>query len=155
MQMESDRMVNLTLTKQNVEIEKKVILEERFQRVESDPSAKLDESMRSILFPNHYYGRPIIGWRHEIENLTFDDVIEFYKKYYVPNNATLVLSGDIDLERIKLSKNIMVKEKKVNLLFENVTDPNLETSIKVRMNHPSVKQNIWKKFIELIHTNPQ
>ena len=148
MQMESDRMVNLTLTKQNVEIEKKVILEERFQRVESDPSAKLDESMRSILFPNHYYGRPIIGWRHEIENLTFEDVIEFYKKYYVPNNATLVLSGDIDLERIKkLSKKYYGKRKKGKpFIYENVTDPNLETSIKVRMNHPSVKQNIWKKF---------
>ena len=148
MQMESDRMVNLTLTKQNVEIEKKVILEERFQRVESDPSAKLDESMRSILFPNHYYGRPIIGWKHEIENLTFDDVIEFYKKYYVPNNATLVLSGDIDFERIKkLSKKYYGKRKKGKpFIYENVTDPNLETSIKVRMNHPSVKQNIWKKF---------
>ena len=65
--MEADRMTNLTLSKENVEIEKQVILEERFQRIESDPSSKLDESMRSILFPNHYYGRPIIGWRHEIE----------------------------------------------------------------------------------------
>ena len=116
MQMEADRMVNLTLTRENVEIEKKVILEERFQRVESDPSAKLDESMRSILFPNHYYGRPIIGWKHEIENLDFNDVIDFYKKYYIPNNATLVLSGDVDFERIKsLAKNILVKEGKERL----------------------------------------
>ena len=75
-------MVNLTLTKENVDIEKKVILEERFQRVESDPSAKLDESMRSILFPNHYYGRPIIGWKHEIENLNFNDIIQFYKNIF-------------------------------------------------------------------------
>ena len=57
LQMEADRMTNLTLTKENIEVEKKVILEERFQRIESDPSAKLDESMRSILFPNHYYGK--------------------------------------------------------------------------------------------------
>ena len=62
-----------------LKLKKKVILEERFQRVESDPSAKLDESMRSILFPNHYYGRPIVGWKHEIENLDFNDVIDFYK----------------------------------------------------------------------------
>ena len=116
MQMESDRMVNLTLTEDNVEIEKKVILEERFQRVESDPSAKLDESMRSILFPNHYYGRPIIGWKHEIENLGFDDVIKFYKKYYIPNNATLVLSGDVDFENVKkLSKKYFGKRKKAPL----------------------------------------
>ena len=79
MKMEADRMTNLTLTKENVEIEKRVILEERFQRIESDPSSKLDESMRSILFPNHYYGRPIIGWRHEIEGLTYEDVLSFYK----------------------------------------------------------------------------
>ena len=54
--------------------------------------------MRSILFPNHYYGRPIIGWKHEIENLNYNDVLSFYKKFYKPNNAILVLSGDIDIE---------------------------------------------------------
>ena len=148
MQMESDRMINLTLSKENVEIEKKVILEERFQRVESDPSAKLDESMRTVLFPNHYYGRPIIGWKHEIENLSFDDVIEFYKKYYVPNNATLVLSGDVDFERVKkLTKKYFGKRRKGNaLIYENVVDPNIETSVTVGMKHSTVKQNIWKKF---------
>ena len=152
MQMESDRMVNLTLTEDNVEIEKKVILEERFQRVESDPSAKLDESMRSILFPNHYYGRPIIGWKHEIENLGFDDVIEFYKKYYIPNNATLVLSGDVDFENVKkLSKKYFGKRKKgTPLIYESVIDPKLETSVMVEMRHPTVKQNIWKKFYRVI-----
>ena len=152
MQMESDRMVNLTLTKENVEIEKKVILEERFQRVESDPSAKLDESMRSILFPNHYYGRPIIGWKHEIENLGFDDVINFYKKYYIPNNATLVLSGDVDFENVKkLSKKYFGKRKKgTPLIYENIIDPKLETSVMVEMRHPTVKQNIWKKFYRVI-----
>ena len=59
-ELEADRMNNLTLTKKNVEIEKKVILEERFQRIESDPSAQLDESMRTILFPNDYYGLSLI-----------------------------------------------------------------------------------------------
>ena len=148
MQMESDRMINLTLSKENVEIEKKVILEERFQRVESDPSAKLDESMRTVLFPNHYYGRPIIGWKHEIENLSFDDIIEFYKKYYVPNNATLVLSGDVDFERVKkLTKKYFGKRRKGNaLIYENVVDPNIDTSVTVEMKHSTVKQNIWKKF---------
>ena len=148
MQMESDRMINLTLSEENVEIEKKVILEERFQRVESDPSAKLDESMRTVLFPNHYYGRPIIGWKHEIENLSFDDVIEFYKKYYVPNNATLVLSGDVDFERVKkLTKKYFGKRRKGNaLIYENVVDPNIDTSVTVEMKHSTVKQNIWKKF---------
>ncbi len=148
MKMEADRMVNLTLTKENVEIEKKVILEERFQRVESDPSAKLDESMRSILFPNHYYGRPIIGWRHEIENLTFQDVLKFYKKHYIPNNAVLVLSGDVDFEKVKkISKKYFGRHKKGKVSFGVKTiDPLMETFVNVEMKHSTVKQKIWKKF---------
>ncbi len=150
--MEADRMTNLTLTKENVEIEKRVILEERFQRIESDPSSKLDESMRSILFPNHYYGRPIIGWKHEIEELTYEDVISFYKKNYKPNNAVLVLSGDVDLEKAKkLSKKYFGKIRKGKKDHKlKVTDPNLETNIFVKMKHPTVKQPIWKKFYRTI-----
>ena len=152
MKMEADRMTNLTLTKENVEIEKQVILEERFQRIESDPSSKLDESMRSILFPNHYYGRPIIGWRHEIEGLTYEDVLSFYKENYKPNNAILVLSGDVDLEKAKkLSKKYFGKIRKGKQESKlEVTDPDLNTNIFVKMQHPTVKQPIWKKFYRTI-----
>ena len=146
--MEADRMTNLTLSKKNVEVEKQVILEERFQRIESDPSAKLDESMISILFPNNYYGRPIIGWKHEIEKLKIDDVIEFYKKYYIPNNATLVLSGDVDFDKAKkLVKKYFGRIKKGKKIENNeLKDPNLNTNVFVKMSHPTVKQRIWKKF---------
>ena len=152
MKMEADRMTNLTLTKENVEIEKRVILEERFQRIESDPSSKLDESMRSILFPNHYYGRPIIGWRHEIEGLSYEDVLSFYKENYKPNNAILVLSGDVDLEKAKkLSKKYFGKIRKGKQESKlEVTDPDLNTNIFVKMQHPTVKQPIWKKFYRTI-----
>ena len=152
MKMEADRMTNLTLTQENVEIEKRVILEERFQRIESDPSSKLDESMRSILFPNHYYGRPIIGWRHEIEGLTYEDVLSFYKENYKPNNAILVLSGDVDLEKAKkLSKKYFGKIRKGKQESKpKVTDPDLNTNIFVKMQHPTVKQPIWKKFYRTI-----
>ena len=153
--MEADRMTNLTLTKENVEVEKRVILEERFQRIESDPSSKLDESMRSILFPNHYYGRPIIGWRHEIEELTYEDVISFYKENYKPNNAVLVLSGDVDLEKAKkLSKKYFGKIRKGKQKSKiKVTDPDLNTNIFVKMQHSTVKQPIWKKFYRTISYN--
>ena len=152
MKMEADRMTNLTLTKENVEIEKQVILEERFQRIESDPSSKLDESMRSILFPNHYYGRPIIGWRHEIEELRYEDVLSFYKENYKPNNAILVLSGDVDLEKAKkLSKKYYGKIRKGKSEPKlKVTDPDLNTNIFVKMKHSTVKQPIWKKFYRTI-----
>ncbi len=148
MEMEADRMTNLTLTKKNVEIEKKVILEERFQRIESDPSSQLDESMKSVLFPNHYYGRPIIGWKHEIEQLSYDDVITFYKKNYTPNNATLILSGDIDLPTAKVyAKRYFgrIKKGKKKIDIQTV-DPDFKTSVFVELSHPTVKQKIWKKF---------
>jgi len=147
-EMEADRMRNLTLTKANIETEKKVILEERFQRIESKPSSQLDESMRTILFPNHYYGRPIIGWKHEIETLVYQDVLDFYNKYYNPNNATLVLSGDIDLETAKkLTKRFFGKIRKAkNLPQKKLLDPDLRTSVFVELDHPNVKQSIWKKM---------
>ncbi len=147
-ELEADRMKNLTLTQKNVEIEKKVILEERFQRIESDPSAQLDESMRTVLFPNDYYGRPIIGWKHEIENLSFDNVMEFYKENYNPSNAILVLSGDIKFKNAKKLVNKYYKfikpGKKLNL--KKLNNPDLKTSTNVELRNENVKQQIWKRI---------
>ena len=147
-EMEADRMKNLSLTKKMVEIEKKVILEERFQRVESDPSSLLDESMRSILYPNSYYGRPIIGWKSEIEKLSYEDVIDFYKKNYSPNNAILILTGDITLkEAKKMVKKYYGDYKK--LPNENnfiVKDPDIRTLVISEHTNKEIKQPIWKKL---------
>ena len=147
-ELEADRMKNLTLTKKNVEIEKKVILEERFQRIESDPSAQLDESMRSILFPNDYYGRPIIGWKHEIENLSYQDVLDFYKDLYNPNNATLILSGDIKFnDAKKLVKKYYKDYKSPHKLKRiNLKNPDFNTSTHVELKNENVKQQIWKRI---------
>ena len=146
--LEADRMKNLTLTKKNVKIEKKVILEERFQRIESDPSAQLDESMRTILFPNDYYGRPIIGWKHEIENLSYDNVIDFYKENYNPNNAILILSGDVKFKNAKKLVNKYYKSidspKKPKLTKLN--NPDLKTSANIELSNENVKQQIWKRI---------
>ena len=146
-ELEADRMKNLTLTKKNVEIEKQVILEERFQRIESDPSAQLDESMRSILFPNHYYGRPIIGWRHEIENLSYKDVIDFYKELY-NSNATLILSGDIKFDDAKKLVKKYYKDYKspIKLQQINLENPDLKTFANVELKNENVKQQIWKRI---------
>ena len=146
--LEADRMQNLTLTKKNVEIEREVILEERFQRIESNPSSQLDESMRSILYPNNYYGRPIIGWKHEIEKLNHDDVINFYKNFYKPNNATLVLSGDVKFSEAKeIVEKYYGNIKALDSLKRKVvSDPNLKTSTFVELKHENVKQQIWKRI---------
>ena len=147
-ELEADRMNNLTLTKKNVEIEKKVILEERFQRIESDPSAQLDESMRTVLFPNDYYGRPIIGWKHEIENLSYDDVIDFYKLNYNPNNAILVLSGDIKFKNAKklVTKYYKSIKSSQKLKLNKLNNPDLKTSTNVELSNENVKQQIWKRI---------
>ena len=78
--------------------ERDVVLEERRMRVETDPSAQLSEAMAASLFVHHPYGIPIIGWMHEIEALDRPTALAFYKRYYTPNNAILVVSGDVTLD---------------------------------------------------------
>lgn len=95
MKMESDRMINLDLGPDDILTERDVILEERNQRVENSPSALFGEQRRAALFLNHPYGRPVIGWRHEMENLSLEDALAFYRQFYAPNNAILVVGGDV------------------------------------------------------------
>ena len=96
MAMEADRMNDLALTDEDIETERQVILEERSSRTDSDPNAIAREQARAALFLNHRYGLPIIGWRQEMEALGREAVEGFYDLYYSPNNATLVVAGDVD-----------------------------------------------------------
>lgn len=107
MEMEADRMKNLRLQEDDVKTELKVILEERRSRVDNDPSSILSEQMGASLYLAHPYRIPIIGWEHEMQGLTRKDAIDFYKRYYAPNNAILVVAGDVDPEAtVKLAKEI-------------------------------------------------
>jgi zinc protease len=101
MQMEADRMVNLKLTEQEVGTERDVILEERRSRVENNPQAILDEQMNATLYYSHPYGIPVIGWMHEMARLSRADALTFYKRHYAPNNAILVVSGDVTADEVK------------------------------------------------------
>ena len=101
MEMEADRMVNLRLDEKEVLTERDVILEERRSRIENNPSAVLDEQMNAALYLNHPYGVPVIGWYHEMAKLSRNDALAYYKKYYAPNNAILVVSGDVDNDEVK------------------------------------------------------
>jgi zinc protease len=101
MRIEADRMRNLQLTESDVATERDVVLEERSSRIDSDPGALFQEQMQAALFLNHPYGIPIIGWRHEIEGLSREDALAFYRTYYAPNNAILVIAGDVEPERVK------------------------------------------------------
>ena len=96
MTLESDRMRNLNLTEDDVTTERKVILDERNQRTDSSPGALLTEQMGAAQYMNHPYGIPVIGWRHEIEQLSRQDALDFYQANYAPNNAILVVAGDVN-----------------------------------------------------------
>ena len=100
MSLEADRMKNIKLIKKEFENEKTVVLEERYSRVDNNPSALLSEQINNALFMNHPYRKPIIGWEHEIKNLNLKDVMNFYKKYYAPNNAIVVICGDVNLKEV-------------------------------------------------------
>jgi zinc protease len=101
MTYEADRMENLILNDDVVKTERDVVLEERRSRTDSNPSALLAEEVNATLYQNHPYRIPVIGWLHEMQQLNLKDALAFYVKYYTPNNATLVVSGDVDLATVK------------------------------------------------------
>ena len=101
MELEADRMTNLVLTDEVVYPELDVVLEERSSRVDNNPSSILNEQLSAALYMAHPYGIPIIGWEHELRKLTREDAIDFYKRHYVPNNAILIVAGDISVDELR------------------------------------------------------
>ena len=101
MKMEAGRMRDIRLTEQDIVTERNVILEERNQRTENNPRALFGEQMSAAQYLNHRYGAPVIGWRHEMETLDMEDVMSFYGTHYAPNNAILVVSGDVTPEKVR------------------------------------------------------
>jgi zinc protease len=100
MSMEADRMANLQLDEKEVLTERKVILEERRSRVDNDPGSLLQEQMLAALYVAHPYHTPVIGWETEIRKLNRADALAFYKRFYAPNNAILVVTGDVEAEQV-------------------------------------------------------
>ncbi|MFD2204386.1 M16 family metallopeptidase [Kiloniella antarctica] len=101
MELEADRMTGLVLNDEAVLPEREVVREERRSRVGNSPGAQLGEVMRASQFLNHPYRIPIIGWDHEIEALNTDTALRFYRKWYAPNNAVLIITGDVTTEMVK------------------------------------------------------
>ncbi|MEW2919103.1 pitrilysin family protein [Ruegeria sp. ANG10] len=101
MRMEADRMRNIRLSEEDILTERDVILEERNQRTENSPRALFGEQMSAAQYLNHRYGVPIIGWKHEMETLDMEDALSFYQTHYAPNNAILVVTGDVEPDEVK------------------------------------------------------
>uniref|UniRef100_Q07RR5 Peptidase M16 domain protein n=1 Tax=Rhodopseudomonas palustris (strain BisA53) TaxID=316055 RepID=Q07RR5_RHOP5 len=102
MAFEADRMTGLVLKDENVLPERDVVLEEFNMRVANNPDARLTEQIMAALYLNHPYGRPVIGWRQEIEKLDREDALAFYRRFYAPNNATLVIAGDVEAPEVRV-----------------------------------------------------
>ena len=101
MELEADRMTNLVLTDEVVLPEREVVREERRSRVDNEPASQLGEFMRASLYLNHPYRTPIIGWDHEISELSTEAALDFYRRWYTPSNAVLVIAGDVDAEDVR------------------------------------------------------
>jgi len=101
MEFEADRMTGLVLRDENVLPERDVVLEEYNMRVANNPDARLNDQIMAALYLNHPYGRPVIGWHHEIEKLGREDALAFYRRFYAPNNAILVIAGDVEAKDVR------------------------------------------------------
>jgi zinc protease len=100
MKMEADRMQNLVITEEEFNKEIKVVMEERRWRTDDKPKAQVNELFNSLIFRAHPYGRPIVGWMNDLENMTYKDAIEWYRMWYSPSNAILVVGGDVDTKKV-------------------------------------------------------
>lgn len=126
--LEADRMRNLNLTKENFELERDIVFQERKQMVDNRPNAPFVESLRNLMWGMHPYSRPVTGQPEEILGLKLDRLREFYQSYYAPNNAILILSGDIEPDMAKI-----LAEK----YYGNIK----KTEIGERVNFPKIEKN--------------
>ena len=101
MKMEADRMRDLAITEDHIGAERAVVIEERNSRTDNSPDSQFSEQMRAAQYMNHRYGIPVIGWRHEIEELGLGDALAWYERYYAPDNAVLVVAGDVTPDEVR------------------------------------------------------
>lgn len=147
MKMEADRMAHLRLAPDDVKTELQVILEERRMRTDNEPAALLNERAEAALFLNHPYHNPVIGWPADMAGLTREDALAFYDKFYAPNNAVLVVGGDVTAAEVK-----PLAEKYYGVLPRRDTPPRLRpqeppalAARRVELRHPDVRQPSWSR----------
>lgn len=147
MRMEADRMTNLVITAEQVVPERDVVLEERRSRTDNNPSAQLREQVNAALYLNYPYRRPIIGWEHEIRALDVDRIRAFYKRYYAPNNAILVVEGDVTVAELKplAEKYYGAIPSGPDIARERTTEPPARADRRVILKHDRVTQESWSR----------
>lgn len=147
MTMEAGRMRGIDIPPESFASEHKVIQEERRQRTDNDPRAQMAEQMKEALFPNHPYSIPVIGWMHEIQALEWTDAKTFYDQYYAPNNAILIVSGDVKgadvLEIAKRTYGII--ERADTPTRKRTTSPPFISQSSVTLTHESIKEPQFRR----------
>lgn len=148
MRMEADRMRNLTLDEENFRTELAVVQEERRSRTDNNPQALLIERMEAALYLNHPYRRPIIGWGSEIAQLTRDDALAFYKRWYAPNNAILVVAGDVKPDEVRTLAETYYGPLKSEELppRDRADEPPQVARRVVTLEDPRVEQPAWNRM---------
>ena len=150
MKMEADRMHNLRLSVQDVLTERDVVLEERRSRTDNNPSALLAERMDAAFYIRHPYRNPVIGWPEEVSKLDLEDALAFYKRWYAPNNAILVVAGDVDPARVKdLARKYYGAIPRGDVPVRNrPEDPPLVAAKRVELRDPRVQQPAWSRYYQ-------
>ena len=148
MTIEAARMRGLSVPEEEIQSENKVIQEERRQRTDTKPYAQLYEQLNEALFPNSLYGIPVIGWMHEIQALGSKDIMDFYRTYYAPNNAILVVSGDVKAENVfdmalhtyGILPPSEIPERK------RITSPTFNAQTEITLSHATVQEPVLTKM---------
>ncbi|MEH6728319.1 MAG: pitrilysin family protein [Hyphomicrobiales bacterium] len=151
MALEADRMRNLVLTDDVVLPERDVVLEERSSRIGNNPSARLGEAIEAAFYKNHPYRFPVIGWEHEIRQLNRADAFAFYEKYYTPENAILIVAGDVVPQEVfDLAKATYgtISRNGEALPRLRPVEPPMETARTVTLTNDQVKQpSVQRSFM--------
>lgn len=147
MALEADRFQNWRVTDEQVVRERDVVLKERQQITENNPVAAFFEEVNAILYPNHPYQRPVIGWRNEIEALNRKDAMDFVQRYYVPENAILVISGDVTLQDVlPLAKKYYGVLSKRDVLPRDIPQvAELNAKRVIEKQSPLVREVVWSR----------
>jgi zinc protease len=155
MDMEADRMRNLTLDPAGVDTEREVIIEERRMRVDNVPAAVMGERLSAALWLNNPYSVPVIGWESEMRGLTREDALAFYRQYYAPHNAILVVAGDITAAQLKpLAEKTYGAIPKTGEPTKRSRPTYLprRADVRVTMRHERVRQPQWsRQYIAASH----
>lgn len=147
MELEADRMTNLAMSQEDIDTEREVVREERRSRIENEPGSRLNEQATAAFYMNHPYGNPVIGWDHEIQALTRDDMMGFYRSWYAPNNAILVVVGDVTVDQVrplaeKYYGPIPAREMPPRVDWH---EPSAAVAQRITLADPRVRQPSWSR----------